>query len=176
MRVKNGKKCELWQRLYQQPISRITVHLGNIYFLDVFWLWMTAIAKLVSPPPRRYLEWCHETGKQIRVSQKTKSVDCLSAHLSIFFSGGKNRQIWNLSTCWHLSRFDFFQQVVGLVQIFYVGSPLGDLNPLSSLSIKNPTSIFNWHHNSPPPKNVDRLISEDIDRYTKDLFLATNLL
>ncbi len=29
---------------------------------------------------------------------------------------------------------------------------------------------------SPPPKNVDRLISEYIDRYTKDLFLATNLL
>jgi hypothetical protein len=27
---------------------------------------------------------------RIRVSQKTKSVDCLSAHLSIFFFGGKN--------------------------------------------------------------------------------------
>jgi hypothetical protein len=75
-----------------------------------------------------------------------------------------------------LTTIDFFQQVVGLVQKFYVGSPLGDLNPLSSLSIKNPTSIFNWPDNSPPPKNVDRLISEYIDRYTKDLFLATNLL
>ncbi len=29
---------------------------------------------------------------------------------------------------------------------------------------------------APPPKNVDRLISEYIDRYTKDLFLTTNLL
>jgi hypothetical protein len=37
--------------------------------------------------------------------------------------------------------------VVGLVQKFYVCSPLGDLNPLSSLSIKNPTSIFNWPDN-----------------------------
>jgi hypothetical protein len=37
-----------------------------------------------------------------------------------------------------LSRFDFFQQVVGLVQKKYVGSPLRDLNPLSSLSIKTP--------------------------------------
>ena len=34
--------------------------------------------------------------------------------------------------------FDFFQQVVGLVRKKYVGSPLGDLNPLSSLSIKTP--------------------------------------
>jgi hypothetical protein len=37
--------------------------------------------------------------------------------------------------------------VVGLVQKFYVGSPLGDLNPLSSLSIKKTTSIFNWPDN-----------------------------
>ena len=28
-----------------------------------------------------------------------------------------------------MSRFDFFQQIVGLVQNFYVGSPLGDLPP-----------------------------------------------
>ncbi len=25
-----------------------------------------------------------------------------------FFFGGKNQQIWNLLTCWHLRRFDFF--------------------------------------------------------------------
>ncbi len=37
--------------------------------------------------------------------------------------------------------------MIGLVQNFYVRSPLGDLNPLSSLSIKNPTSIFNWPDN-----------------------------
>jgi hypothetical protein len=30
----------------------------------------------------------------------------------------------------------FFQQIVGLVQKFYVGSPLGDLNPLSSPRIE----------------------------------------
>jgi hypothetical protein len=35
-----------------------------------------------------------------------------------------------------MSRFDFFQQIIGLVQIFYVGSPLGDLNPLSSLRME----------------------------------------
>ncbi len=58
-----------------------------------------------------------------------KSAVCLSADLSIFFFGGKNRQIWNLSTCRQMSRFVFFQQIVDLVQIFYVGSPLGDLNP-----------------------------------------------
>ncbi len=35
-----------------------------------------------------------------------------------------------------MSRFVFFQQIVGLVQIFYIGSPLGDLNPLSSPRIE----------------------------------------
>jgi hypothetical protein len=35
-----------------------------------------------------------------------------------------------------MSRFVFFQQIVGLVQNFYVGSPLGDLNPLSSARIE----------------------------------------
>jgi hypothetical protein len=33
-----------------------------------------------------------------------------------------------------------------------------------------------WDAHLPPPKNVDRLISKYIDRYTKDLFLTTNLL
>jgi hypothetical protein len=82
-----------------------------------------------------------------RVSQKTKSVDCLSAHLSIFFWREKSTDLKSVHMCRHLSRFDFFQQVVGLVQKFYVGSPIGDLNPFSSLSIKNPTSIFNWPDN-----------------------------
>ncbi len=35
-----------------------------------------------------------------------------------------------------MSRFVFFQQIVSLVQNFYVGSPLGDLNPLSSPRIE----------------------------------------
>jgi hypothetical protein len=35
-----------------------------------------------------------------------------------------------------MSRFDFFQQIIGLVQKIYVGSPLGDLNPLSSLRME----------------------------------------
>ncbi len=40
-----------------------------------------------------------------------------------------------------------------------------------------PGQTFFSRQKSPrPPKNVDRLISEYIDRYTKDLFLTTNLL
>jgi hypothetical protein len=72
----------------------------------------------------------------IRVSQKMKSVICLSVDLSIFCFGGTNRQIWNLSTCWQISRFVFFQQIVDLVPNFYVGFPLGDLNPLSYPRLK----------------------------------------
>ncbi len=36
--------------------------------------------------------------------------------------------------------------------------------------------VVRYTESSPPPKNEDRLISEYIDRYTKDLFLPTNLL
>ncbi len=57
-----------------------------------------------------------------------------TARLSIcrfFCSCGNNRQIWNLSTCRQIDRFVLCRQTVDLVQNFYVGSPLGDLNPLS---------------------------------------------
>jgi hypothetical protein len=47
--------------------------------------------------------------------------------------------------------------VVGLVQKNYVGSPLEDLNPLSSLSIKNPTSIFNWPDNWQQRENTIKI-------------------
>jgi hypothetical protein len=85
-----------------------------------------------------------------RVSRKIKSAVCLSAHLSFFCPGGKARQISNLLTCRQMSRFDFFQQIVGLVLKFYVGSPLRNLKPLSSpriekLMISPFTSIFNLH-------------------------------
>ncbi len=82
-----------------------------------------------------------------------KSAVCLSAHLLIFCFGRKIQQIWNLSTCRQMSRFVVFQQIVGLVQFFYVGSPLGDLNPLSSPRIEKlmifPTS--NASAALPPP-------------------------
>ncbi len=71
-----------------------------------------------------------------RVSRKMKSVVCLSVDLSIFYFCGKNRQIWNLLTCRQISRFIFFRQIVDLVQNHYVGSPLGDLNPLSYPRLK----------------------------------------
>ena len=35
-----------------------------------------------------------------------------------------------------MSRFLFFQQIIGLVKKNFVGSPLGDLNPLSSPRIE----------------------------------------
>ncbi len=73
-----------------------------------------------------------------------KSVLCLSVDLSIFCFGVKNRQIRNLSTCRQISRFILCRQIVDLVQNFYVGSPLGDLNPLSY-----PRSKKTW---SPPSR------------------------
>jgi hypothetical protein len=52
-----------------------------------------------------------------------------------------------------MNRFVFFQQIVGLVQIFYVGSSLGDLNPLSSLRIEKLMIFpaFNASAALPPP-------------------------
>ncbi len=79
----------------------------------------------------------------IRVSRKMKSVNCSSVDLSIFCSRGNNQQIWNLSTCRQINRFVLCWQIVDLVQNFYVGSPLGDLNPLSYPRLKkNMISTF----------------------------------
>ena len=111
---------------------------------------------VLKPRPMEYLTWKNLACIDIlshpiphtRVSQKIKSAVCLSAHLSIFCFGGKTQQISNLLTCRQMSRIDFFQQIVGLVQMFYVGSPLGNLNPLSSprieiLMISPSMPIFN---------------------------------
>jgi hypothetical protein len=69
----------------------------------------------------------------IEWSRKIKSAVCLSAHLLCFSFWRENTtdfksvdMLTNEQICY------FFQQIVGLVQNFYVGSPLGNLNPLSS--------------------------------------------
>ncbi len=55
-----------------------------------------------------------------QVSQKSKSAVGRSVHLSCFFIKfwRENKTDLKMSTCRHFSRFDFFQQVVGLVQNF----------------------------------------------------------
>jgi hypothetical protein len=57
------------------------------------------------------------------------SVDCM-------FWGEKSTDLKSVDMSTNNEQICFFQQIVGLVQTFYLGSPLGDLNPLSSPRIE----------------------------------------
>ncbi len=77
---------------------------------------------------------------------------CRSVNLLIWREKSTDRQIDRFEICRYVDKFEKNRHVVGLVQKFYVGSPLGNLKPISSpVGKKVESKPAFWRDQRPQP-------------------------